>query len=64
MTLPDLRFANMPNHNNMKCKNCLTEFFNPYIQSKYCSKKCEDKLKKAKTEMPDEFKSIFWWLYK
>lgn len=45
----------------MKCKTCNKEL-NPYTPKPYCDIDCEKKYPKA--EMPEWFKSIFWWLYK
>jgi hypothetical protein len=40
----------------MKCKQCNKEFTNPYINTWYCSKDCENK---NKGEIPDFMKDIF-----
>jgi hypothetical protein len=39
----------------MKCKNCWKEFYNPFINSKYCSKECENKVSEPTWVVKDLF---------
>lgn len=43
----------------MKCINCKKEFYNPYVNTKYCCLKCEEE-KRKENEIPELFKKIFW----
>jgi hypothetical protein len=44
----------------MKCKRCWKEFYNPYSNTGYCSKTCEDQ-KDIKEYWDNFINEFFWW---
>jgi hypothetical protein len=45
----------------MKCKKCLKEYTNPYVNTGYCSKACENAHKKNMWYNREElFNNLFW----
>jgi hypothetical protein len=45
----------------MKCKNCRKQYNNPYVNTGYCSKTCENSYKgNIRDKWEELFNNLFW----